>query len=596
MRSSSLLSPRVLLSLFWLVAVGVGASGCRRAAKPEMGLDRTVEAGVPTEFGSAQEGAPTVTWDFGDGTPSEQGAHVSHAFARAGTYTVRALDGSEEVGGVQLTVVPRPLLRAVPPEAMSLLYVARLRGAVEPLVAFYEQLVGPGRAQRQIEELPLLPMVLEGVRGSSSAVDPEEGFGLFSVPEFEGSVALLGVMDGAAALERALGDFEALGHQVERREDGSARVQLSQGTPLVLFLDRGYLYMVMPDSEKPGEGEVVEAQAAEPDLESVRRRVQGFTGPGLSESPLLMELRGKVEEGSLSVFTSFEGREGPAGFPGFFASLRVREGRADLDGFMASEKPLLHGMQGPVSLLLQAAPQGPVAAAMVSVPPSELSKWVFGAPGSPRREEALESWRQEGIDGEALLHALRGDVTLLLYFDAPAFYRNFLLNKRPEPRGALLMEAGLTQAEPVEQFITKLVEEGGWNVEKVKEEDATRFRARVMNQPLVVTVSAERLSLQAGEALEGRPTGDVGAALRERFGAGAFGANHVSMMVDLGRLRAEMEAPRQVPGVPQAQLGAAKAFGEAFMDQLTPFDHAFMDFTPEEGGARLRGRVVLRER
>jgi hypothetical protein len=67
-------------------------------------------------------------------------------------------------------------------------------------------------------------------------------------------------------------------------------------------------------------------------------------------------------------------------------------------------------------------------------------------------------------------------------------------------------------------------------------------------------------------------------------------------MVDMGRLRAELEAPSQVPGVPPGQLAAAKAFGGAFLDQLTPFEHGFLDLTPEEGGARLRGRIVIRTR
>jgi hypothetical protein len=31
----------------------------------------------------------------------------------------------------------------------------------------------------------------------------------------------------------------------------------------------------------------------------------------------------------------------------------------------------------------------------------------------------------------------------------------------------------------------------------------------------------------------------------------------------------------------------------ALLDQ-TPFDHAFLDLSPEEGGARLKGRVTLR--
>ena len=113
---------------------------------------------------------------------------------------------------------------------------------------------------------------------------------------------------------------------------------------------------------------------------------------------------------------------------------------------------------------------------------------------------------------------------------------------------------------------------------------------------MVLTVASDRLSLQAGEALDARPRGNVGTGLRERFGASAFGPSHLSLMVDMGRLRAEMDAPQQVPGVPAGQLSAAKAFGGAFLDQLTPFEYAFLDLSPEEGGVRLRGRVVIRTR
>ncbi len=332
-----------------------------------------------------------------------------------------------------------------------------------------------------------------------------------------------------------------------------------------------------------------------PDAEALRRHVTGFTGPGLSEEPMLARLRGRVQEGSVYAFTRFSGPEEAEGFPGFFASLSVKEGRAELDGFMASDKPLLAGKQGPVPALLSRAPMGPVASAMVSVPAEEMTNWVIGAPGSARRAQALETWNARGLDSEGLLGALRGDLTLLVYFDAPAFYRNFLANKRPEPKGSVLFEAGLTRAEPVVTAVTKAFEGSSWSVEKGSDKGTTRFRGRISEQPVLLTVGPDRLSVQAGEGIEGRPTGDVGGALRARFGAGAFGSNHLSLMVDLGRLRADLDAPTQVPGVPPAQLSAAKAFGGAFLDQVTPFDHAFMDFASEEGGARLRGRVVLRK-
>jgi hypothetical protein len=596
MRSSSRLSLKVPLSFLSLVAGGLLAAGCHHAVKPELGPDRTVEAGIPVEFGSPQEGAPGVTWDFGDGTPAQTVGHVSHAFMRAGTYAVRALDGQTEVGRAQLTVVPRPVLRAIPADATVAIYVPRLRGSVEPLVDFYERLVGPEIARRQMEETPFLPMVFQSLRGDTSAVDPEEGFGLFSVPSFEGTVALLGVTDGQAAMDAVVREFESGGHKVQRQADGSARIELGDVEPVTAFLDRGYLYLAMPQKEEPKEGEPVKASASSPDAEGVRRYVAGFTGPGLSESPLLTQLRGKVAEGSVYVLTRFPKKEADDGFPGFFASLGVKEGRAELDGFLASDKPVLKGKPGPMPTLLEKAPLGPVAAAMMSIPPEELASLLFGAPGSSRRTEAQDTWRKEGIDAEGLISALRGDVTLLVYFDAPAFYRNFLTNKRPEPRGAVLLEAGLTRAEPVVAALTKAFAEGSWSVESSKEKDVTRFRTRVMEQPLVVSVAADRLSLQAGEALDVRPRGDVGATLRDRFGTSAFGPSHLSLMVDMGRLRADMDAPEQVPGVPQGQLSAAKAFGGAFLDQLTPFDHAFLDFAPEEGGARLRGRIVVRTR
>ena len=191
--------PRVkpsLLAVAGCLALVLTAPGCRRAVKPEVGGDRTVEAGVPADFGSADADAAAVAWDFGDGQQAT-GARVTHAFARAGTYTVRALHEGEEVGRAVLTVVPRPLLRAMPADTQMALYVPRLRGNVEPMVSFYEQLIGPENARRSLEAAPFVPLVLRslGEAAGPSVVDPEEGLGFFAVPGFDGMVGLLGVTD-----------------------------------------------------------------------------------------------------------------------------------------------------------------------------------------------------------------------------------------------------------------------------------------------------------------------------------------------------------------------------------------------------------------
>ncbi|REG36281.1 PKD domain-containing protein [Archangium gephyra] len=607
-------SPRALTVLV-LVAVALVGPGCRRAVKPEAGGDRTVEAGVPVGFGSEARDAPEVRWDFGDGSPPQQGARVSHAFPRAGSFQVRALEKDEVVASATVTVVPRPVLRAMPADAEIALFFPQLRGNVEPLVGFFARMLGQAQTRQALEEAPLLSLVLRELRGEPRLVDPEEGVGFFSLPGFEGTVALLGVTDSEAALEAVVEELRSGGARVVGREPGgSVRFERENGTPMLLFADRGYLYLVVPDSpEEEGEEDGEEqasgriekvlaqeggTQAAEE--EAIRARIVGMSGPGLSEQPLLTELRPKVGAGNVHIFARAAEGEESEGIRGLWAALRVEEGKAELEGWVASDKSLFAGKSGPGSELLGKAPAGPIAALMVSMPPEEMTKLVFGAPGSERRERTLLRLKDQGFDAagaDGLLSALRGDMTLLAYFDAVAFYRNFFLgNRRPEPRGTLLFQAGLVRAEPVLEWLTGRLKERGQPYEVVKGADATRLRTRVMDQPVEFTVSADRLTVNGGESLGARSSGDVGVALRERYGAQAFEPGHLSAMVDVGRLRAELEAPKEVPGVSPQQLPVARSLVGTLLDQLPPVENVFIDFAPEEGGGRFRARATLRER
>lgn len=601
--------PRALTVLV-VVAVALTGPGCRRAVKPEAGGERTVEAGVPVGFGSEARDAPEVRWDFGDGSPPEHGARVSHAFPRAGTYRVRALERDEELAGATVTVVPRPVPRAIPADAEVALFIPQLRGNVEPLVGFFSRMLGEAQARQALEEAPLLSLVLSELRGEPRVVDPEEGVGFFSLPGFEGTVALLGVTDTQAALDAVVKELEAgSARVVGRGPEGTVRFQRENGTPMLLFPDRGYLYLVVPDSPEEGEeqvsGRIEKVLAREggteaADEEAVRARITGMSGPGLSEQPLLTELRPKVGAGNVHLFARAEEGEASEGIRGLWAVLRVEEERAELEGWVASDKSLFAGRSGPGSELLGKAPAGPIAALMVSMPPEELTKLVFGTPGSERRERTLLRLRAQGFDAagaDELVGALRGDLTLLAYFDAVAFYRNFFLgNRRPDPRGTLLFQAGLVRSEPVLEWLTTRLETRGQPFEVVKGPDATRLRTRVMDQPVVFTITADRLMVNGGESLESRPREDVGVALRERFGANAFEPGHLSAMVDVGRLRAELDAPQQVPGVSPRQLPMARSLVGTMLEQLPPVESLFIDFAPEEGGGRFRARTVLRPR
>jgi len=596
--------PGPLLALLLLtVAVGPWASGCRRMVRPDLGQDRTVEAGVPVDFGSQREDATAVTWELGDGSEPQTTPWVSHAFARPGTYTVRALHEGEEVGRVQLTVVPRPVLRAVPAGARTVMWLPQLRGHVDRLLDFYERLVGPERAQWAVESSPLLPLLLKDLQGGPDAVvDPDEGFGFFLLPEFDGVVSLLGITEPDAAMRAVARELERAGHGVRPQEDGSVVVESATGgPPMLLFEDRGYLYLAVPDSEgEENEGAPVPAQAlAIPDPEVVRQAVRGLVGAGISEDPLLTELRAKVADGSVYLFTGqppggAAEREDAGPIRGFSASLGVRPERVELDGFLSSSAPLFQGARAPTSELLKNAALGPIAAAQLSVPPEELARLVFGAPGSARRERVVASWQREGLDVEALLKALRGDVVLRAYFDIPAFFRNFIRNKRPDLKGSIVLEAGLTASEPVLALVRKHLEASSLHYTTQQDADGTLFRTRFREHTVELRITSQRATLLAGEPLEGRARGDVGAELRERFGGEAFTPGHVSAMVDLGRLRADLRSAEKIPGVPSALLGATKALSGALLDQITPLDSGFIDFSPEEGGGRLKGRVSLR--
>ena len=588
----------VLLPVLFLLLAG---AGCRRAARPDLGADRTVEAGVPVALGPQDKGGDALTWDFGDGTPPKKAPGGRHAFARAGRYTVRALDGKTELARVVLTVVPRPALRAVPHDAESAMFLPRMRGALDALVAFGEAALGSAAVEEFVRTTPLVQLVLTQGRADGGPLDVEEGLGFFSLEGFSGVTGFVGVADEAAAQKAVVDALAREGGRAEQGPDGLTRVTLPDGQALALFTDRGYLYLTAAPAPKD------DAPAAPPDFAALRARVTGAT-QGLDANPRVPALLPKVAPGLAYFYIGADASRRAKSdaveqrFDGALLSVDVKseardDRRLELDGFFSSRKPLFAGRPAPPVTMLTRAPEGPVAALQVSLPPEEVADLLFGEAGSESRREAEASLQRRGIDAQALIGSLRGDVGALVYADAAGFYQNLLRgSRRPEPRGTLLVEAGLTRADAVLAWVDRLVEESPFRVDRVKEKGATRFRAKFFGQGLDLAVRPDGLALQAGSPQPVRPPTDVGAKLRERFGGGAFGPGHLSLMVDVSRLLQELDAVTSVPGVNPAQLALSQAAAGALLDALPPVDHAFVDFSPEEGGGRLKGRVVLRAR
>ncbi|TMB19945.1 MAG: PKD domain-containing protein, partial [Deltaproteobacteria bacterium] len=103
---------------------------CVKRITPDPGADRTTYSGAALRFGEAQQvpEGTQILWDFGDGTPQQQGPSVVHSFSRAGVYTVvetiRDKDGQTRSSRTHVTALQRTVPMAVPADVRAALLVA----------------------------------------------------------------------------------------------------------------------------------------------------------------------------------------------------------------------------------------------------------------------------------------------------------------------------------------------------------------------------------------------------------------------------------------------------------------------------------------
>jgi hypothetical protein len=217
--------------------------------------------------------------------------------------------------------------------------------------------------------------------------------------------------------------------------------------------------------------------------------------------------------------------------------------------------------------------------------------------GSPEREASRQRLLSHGIDVERMVKALTGEVSGLMWFDAEAFLRNLIEGtERPEPRGAALVEVGVTDGSPWEIAVGQMLEVFLPVKPRMQQRsDGTVWTARMLGQDAALTVGKKAMRLELGSGLGGRTLVDLSAQLAQRFD-GAFGKGHASLLVDVGRLRAELETPRMIEGLDPMRVVTVQGFASAFLDRLTPLDHVLLDLAPMKDGAKISGRIVLREK
>jgi hypothetical protein len=241
------------------------ASACIKRVSPAPGDDRGTLSGVPLVFGQPDEipEGTEVSWNFGDGTPPAKGPRATHAFPRAGVYTVvesiQDPDGKVRTARTHVVALRRPVPMAVPADVRAVLMVL----APWAKVAVHREVAGKlslgaffDEVARTVSEAAGFD-ALDPKAADANGFDPDEGVAFFTIPQDpEALVLAVGTSDDGKSLAAArrlltypkgVGRYSAGPFQLneEKLEDGTPVVlgQNAAGDRVGVLQRYGYLYL-----------------------------------------------------------------------------------------------------------------------------------------------------------------------------------------------------------------------------------------------------------------------------------------------------------------------------------------------------------------
>ncbi|MBE2250376.1 MAG: PKD domain-containing protein [Myxococcus sp.] len=544
------------------------ASACARAVREER-REQPIDTGHAVSFSA--EGPRR--WDFGDGTNAE-GQVVEHAFAKAGRYEVRALDGERVSDRVSVLVQPRDVFRAVAPDAEAVL-VFRTLDDVAPAIDFVERVGSGASAQQLLERSPLLHFILEP-GAAAAALDRAEGAGVYLPSAAPALVSFVGVSDGPAAA-RAVG--ERMLERGWRAGAGAAGHSFVAGQLNArLFVDRGTLFLITAPEVAAVE------QAARHVIEAPSR--------GLEADPTMAAALAELASGGVALLVRRElsarlpGAVKPAAWSLALAALKFGEDDARLVGRIVAGHPLWPSPppSRPARLLAH-APEGLTAALSLDVPVAE----VLQALGLSRPEDT------EDDELRAALSVLSRRLDLTISFDVEAFLRATVRTGRPAPRFTVLAEALVPDRLAVRAVLERALARRRGPLDAVTEGGVTVWRTQLEDQPLELALGPDTLFARWGRPLVETTPIDLVAQLSRRA-EGACGPGHLTALLDVGQLGRDLREPRMVPGVDPRRVLTTQALTSTFLAQVTALDEVFFDLAPSPAGATVFIEVKLSKR
>lgn len=565
---------RLRFALVCLVALG----GCLRSTR-EVQREQPVDTGEPIVFGSAK--GEKLKWTFGDGSPPVEAAQLQHTFHRSGSQLVEARDGDFVVERQRLIIRPRPVTRAVPADAQSLLWVPSLKEDLAPTVDFFERVAGPARVQQWLEELWLPALAVELGSGGDAIVDPLEGLGVLRMPGFEGAIALVGITEPGAGFKALAQRLKDRGHEEEPTAMPGVSIFLSATQTLAVFEDRGYLYAVVP-----------ELPAGGAELLLVVNQLRGSHGPGLEDVAGFKTLREKVQ-GRRVQFWAQDGTPGPHKplFDRTWLSLDFERDMATLTGHVRATRPIPSVKHRPA--LLENAPQDPVAALQLVMPPAELHR-LLKQRRADGRSVFFGPFEARGVDTDRGIESLTGELAAAAWFDAEGFLKNLAEGGATEPRGVLQLVAAISERQALANVLSAMLGKTPNIAPYATDDDAMLWHRMVGGSRVTFALTSKALLVRGGDGSGLRANQKLADGWAKKFN-GAFGVGHSSLLLDVGQLKRELDEPRQIPGVDATRVVTVQGFASAFLDQV-PIDVLVLDAVVDGQGLQLWGRMTLRQR
>jgi hypothetical protein len=193
-----------------------------------------------------------------------------------------------------------------------------------------------------------------------------------------------------------------------------------------------------------------------------------------------------------------------------------------------------------------------------------------------------------------LTSSLGGRASLLAYLEHDLAWLSLPDGSTPIPGATLHLEASIRDGEPLRKYALARMKETGGRVRALQlRGGVTRYVSSYDGADVHVEIGKASARVSLGDLQRRRPLMNLGEQLRSRFGGGAFGPGHASLLVDLGALRAELGRPMDLDGLSDEEVEQIHRYTSVLLWQTGPVEHLFADLEGAEGGLKVRAELKL---